>query len=225
MIGRLAFVPGTRGAGRVEEVCGLPLLRVEADPSGRLGNWRLDRAGRSLRRGGAVRTLLPRDFDRWGLLKKFGLRAIDPAPFLRAQAPNLALAGLRRREIDPERATIALNGARVDGEMRRTALELCPHVRRLVIDAPGWEGLAHHLRGEFGIPILPPGEEAQMALCFHPGEMPEQIPHLELYGMRPWLDGGELSWPALGGADGGDLALLQALWERGRLAVSELKFT
>lgn len=225
MLGRLEFVPGTRGRGEVADLYGLPVLRVRADPEGWLGKRRLDRAGRVLKRSGVVRTLLPRNFESLELLDRFSLRPVEPAPFLRAQASGLALAGLRRREIDPAWATVALSGNRTDGEMIRTAAQLCRNVRRLVIAAPGGERLASRLREEFGIPILPPGQPAQMELCFHPGIRAGAGPGIELYGQSPDLDGVALYWPALEGEDQGNIPLLCALWERGRLDVQGLKFT
>lgn len=225
MLGRLEFVPGGRGRGEVADLYGLPVLRVQTDPEGYFGKHRLDRAGRFFFRNGTARVLLPREFENWALLERFSLRPVDPAPFLRAQAPELALEGLRRRDMDPERATVALAGNRTDGEMARAAARLCRKVRRLVITAPGGEILARRLREDFGIPILPPDQPAQMELCFHPGAQSGGAPVLELYGEQPELDGGRLTHPALKEGEQDDLPLLCALWERGRLDVQGLKFT
>lgn len=224
VLGCLEFVPGSRGRGTIENLFGLSVLAVRTDPSGWMGRRRLNRAGTVLRRRGAVRTLLPRDFERWDFLERFGLRPVEPAPFLRAQAPALALVGLRRRNLNPERATVVLSGTRTDGDMFRTAAVLCPKVRHLVISAPGGKYLAQRLRDEFGIPVLPPGEVAQMELCFHPGGKTGPGACLELYGREPELDGGRLFHPGLGEL-GGNLDLLCALWERGKLDVQGLKFT
>lgn len=224
MLGRLEFVPGSWGGGQVEDLFGLSVFTVRADPSGWLGKRRLNRAGTVLRKNGAVRALVPKGFERWELLARFGLRAVEPAPFLRSQAPGLALAGLRRRDVNPERATIALSGTRTDMDMFRTAAALCPKVRRLVIAAPGGEHLAHRLRADFGVPVLPPDEPAQLRLCFQPGGSVGTGSRLELYGREPELDGGRLIHPGLG-EQGEDLALLCALWERGKLDVQGLKFT
>lgn len=225
MLGRLEYAPGARGRGEMADLYGLSVLRVQTDPTGYFGKRRLLRAGRSLYRGGAVRVLLPREFEDWPLLERFSLRAVDPAPFLRAQAPELALEGLRRRAVDPVWATVALAGTRTDGDMTRTAERLCQRVRRLVIAAPGGEKLARRLREDFGVPILPPGEPAHMELRFHPGTTAGPGPGMELYGLKPNLDGGGLSWPALEEAERGDISLLCALWERGKLDMQGLKFT
>lgn len=224
MLGCLEFVTGSRGRGTIEDLFGLSVLAVRTDPSGWLGERRLNRAGITLRRGGAVRTLVPEGFEKWDFLKRFGLRAVEPDPFLRAQAPGLALACLHRRDLDPTRATVALSGTRTDGEMFRTAAALCPKVRRLVVSAPGGDRLARQLRAEFGVPILPSGEPAQLELCFHPGGKSDSEIRLELYGREPKLAGGQLFYPGLG-ERGRDLALLCALWERGKLDIQGLKFT
>lgn len=225
MLGRLEFIPGGRGKGEVTDLYGLPLLRVRADPEGLFGERRLRRAGAALRRGGAVRTLLPANFDRWDLLERLGLRGVEPAPFLRAQAPVLALEVLKRRDLDPGRATVALAGARTDAELCRAAAALCPKVRSLVIDAPGGQRLAGQLREAFGIPVLPAAQPAQLALYFHPGVQERAEPLVELYGRAPRLDGLRLAAPELAEEDREDLAVLCALWERGRLDVHRLKFT
>ena len=224
MLGRLEFVSGGQGRGEVSDLYGLPVLRVQTDPEGLLGKRRLDRAGRTLCRNGAVRVLLPRGFDRWALLKRFSLRAVDPAPFLRAQAVKLALGALERREVDPIRATVALSGTRTDSEMTRAAVELCGRVRRIVIAAPGGERLANRLREEFGVPVLPPGGEVQLELRFHPGTRAGASPGLELYGRDPALDGLHLVYERLGEEDREDICLLCALWERGKLEPGCLKF-
>ena len=225
VLGRLEFAAGGRGKGELAELYGLPVLLVRTDPQGWFGKRRLERAGYMLRRNGAGRVLLPREFEGRELLKRFGLRTVDPAPFLRSQADRLAIAGLRRRDTAPERATVSLAGERADREMAQIAVRLCPGVRRLVIDAPGGEALGRFLREEFGMPVLPPGEPAQLELRFQPGAGTGQNPALELYGHRPDLDGGRLWHPALNEEEQDDPALLCALWEGGKLDVQRLKFT
>ena len=226
MLGLLRLEHGARGRGEMDELYGLRVLRAGADPEGLWGRRRLLRAGRALRRGGVVRTLAPAGFDEWDLLEGCGLLPVDPGGFLRAQAVPLALGLLLRRDVDPGRATVALRGARVDRDMRRAAAELCRRVRRLSVDAPGGGAeLAKWLRWEFGIPVLPPGEEAQAVLRFHPAGAGEEGRTVELYGPRPDLAGLTLSAPALREGDREDLPLLAALWEGGRLDGEELKIS
>lgn len=224
MLGRLEFTHGGRGRGETGELYGIPVLRVQIDPEGLFGRHHLNRAGRELRRRGVVRTLLPREFEAWSMLEKLGLRWVEPGPFLRAQAPRLAVTALRRRDIDPERATVSLSGARTDMEMLRAAMELCPRVRRLVIAAPDGQRLACRLREEFGMPVLPPEVPAQLDLRFHPGGNEGAVPRLELYGRTPDLDGLRVAAPTLAAGEQGDLSLLCALWEWGKLDVEGLKF-
>ena len=223
MLGRVEFAPGGRGRGEHTDLYGIPILTVRTDPEGFFGRRRLCRAGWNLRRGGVVRTLLPKGFFQWELLEKMGLKQVDPGAFLRAQSAELAVEALRGRGTDPGRATVVLSGARADGEMLRAALELCPKVRRLVVDVPKGERLAYRLREEFGIPVLPADHPAQLDLRFQPGASSRQEPFLELYGCRPVLDGLRLSVPELREEDRETLDVLSVLWERGRLEPARIK--
>lgn len=218
LVGQLILTPRGRGRAAAGRLYGLNVLRAETNPEGFWGERRLRRAGRDLRLGGAVRVLVPRDFARWPVLEQFGLRPVDPAPFLRAQSVPLVLEALERRGLSPDRATVALRGERADGDMFRTAAGLCPRVRSLVIDAPRGGGeLAAWLRQEYGVPILPAGEAGQAALEFQTGRPRREEICLELYGPRPDLTGLTLSAPELAREDREDLPLLAALWEGGKL--------
>ena len=158
MLGQLTLCPGGRGGAEAGSLYGLSVLRARADPEGFWGERRLRRAGRSLRRGGALRVLVPGEFGRWPLLAALGLRPVETEGFVRAQSAPLALAGLERRGLAPDRAAVALRGLRADRDMARAAAQLCPQVRRLIIDAPGGGvELAAWLRREFGVPVLPRG--------------------------------------------------------------------
>lgn len=226
MLGQLKLDGTSRGGVRREELYGLGILRAWADPEGWWGERRLRKAGRLLRRGGAVRVLAPAQFDRWDLLEQAGLVPLDPCPFLRAQGAPLALGCLERQGAAPDRATVALVGGRVDRDMVRTAAELCPKVRRLVISAPrGGEELAKWLRQEFGVPILPREAPGEVAVCFGPGEEKREEPALSLYGPRPELGGLQLCAPGLSEEDRTHLPLLAALWEGGKLGKEGLKIT
>lgn len=226
MFGQLVYTAGGRGRPAPGRLYGLPVLRVEADPTGFWGERRLRRSARGLRRGGALRVLAPPDFARWPDLAAFGLRPVEPELFVRAQSAPLALAALERRGLAPGRATVALRGTRADRDMARTAAALCPLVRGLVIDAPqGGKELALWLRREFGVPVLPKGERGEVALSFQEGcPVPEEA-SLELWGPRPRLAGLRLSAPELEEADRENLPLLAALWEGGRLAPQAIKIT
>ena len=226
MLGVLKFSGKGRGRAERDSLYGLPVLRAEADRSGFWGERRLRRAGRSLYLGGAARVLAPPDFDRWPLLEGFGLRPVDPVPLVRAQSAALTLELLRRLGRSPCQATVALRGTRADREMERLAAALCPLVRHLVISAPrGGQELARWLRRQYGIPILPPEEGAQVALRLSPQAPALAEASLELYGPRPDLGGLTLAAPALAEEDREDLPLLTALWEGRRLKAGDLKIT
>ena len=94
LIGQLILEPGGRGRAISGRLYGLPVLRAEADRSGFWGERRLRRAGRALRQGGALRVLVPRDFDRWPLLEAFGLRPVEPEDIPRANRTLYAAAVL-----------------------------------------------------------------------------------------------------------------------------------
>ena len=226
MVGQLIRAPKGRGRGELGRLYGMPVLRAEVDQSGFWGEYRLRRAGKSLRLGGALRVLAPRNFDRWSLLETFGLRRMDPELFVRAQSVPLTLEALERQGMAPDRSTVALRGLRADREMARAAAELCPRVRRLVVDAPrGGRELAQWLRREFGVPILPPGEVGQAALRFQEGCPAREEAVLDLFGLCPSLAGLTLSAPGLAEEDREDLPLLAALWEGGRLRPQDIKIT
>lgn len=230
MLGQLIFEG--RGGGKAEraQLYGLTVLRARADPEGWLGQRRLRKAGRALRRGGALRTLAPAGFQQWELLEACGLTSVSPLSFLRAQGAPLALGALERQGLAPDRAAVMLQGERVDRELVRTAVTLCPQVRHLVIDAPrGGRELAAWLRREFGIPVLPAEEPAPVALGFGPRGEPEgkrgKGMRLVLYGASPDLAGLSVTAPSLAAEDQGQLPLLAALWEEGRLPPERIKIT
>ncbi|MGI5962857.1 MAG: hypothetical protein ACOX7N_03960 [Lawsonibacter sp.] len=226
MIGQLAWEKRGHGRAHQAELYGLKVLRVWADPEGWWGERRLRRAGRSLRRWGALRALVPAEFARWDLLEQEGVTGIDPAPFLKAQGARLTLRYLERQGTAPDRATVALVGNRADRDMMRVATELCPKVRHLVIAAPrGGRELAEWLRWEFGVPILPQEEPAQANVWFSPGQVQRAEERLELYGTTPSLGGMAVWAPALAQEDCGQLPLLTALWENGKLGAEGVKIT
>lgn len=226
MLGQLILTPGGRGKPAPGRLYGLNILRAETDPAGFWGERRLRRAGKGLRRGGVLRVLVPGDFAQWPLLERFGLRPVEVETFVRNQSVPLTLRLLERQGLAPDRAAVALRGARADRDMARTAAALCRQVRSLVVDAPrGGEELAGWLRREFGVPILPPGEGCHAALCFHPSCPHREEAALGLYGPRPRLAGLRLSAPGLAEVDREDLPLLSALWEGGKLGPGDIKIT
>lgn len=224
LLGQLILKPHGRGEPKAARLYGLPVLRSEVDRSGFWGERRLRRAGQALRREGVRRVLAPEAL--LPLLEALGLRRVDPESFVRAQSATLALAALERQGLAPDRSVVALRGRRTDRDFLRTAEELCPQVRSLIIDAPqGGKELARWLRQEYGIPILPEGERGQVALVFQAGCPRWEEVSLELFGSQPRLAGLTLTVPELEEGDREDLSLLTALWEGGRLRPEDIKIT
>lgn len=222
MLGQLKLEEGSWGNARAVKLYGLPVLRTCADPRGYFGEFRLARAGKKLRAEGVRRVLLPPRFEQIDLLKRFGLRPLDPGPLVRSQSAELALKTLEWRGRDLKRATVALRGSRADRDMAQAARRLCPMVRHIIIAAPiGGEELARHLRWEFGVPVLPPEEAGEVALRFDDGADVRE-PALELYGLHPDLGGLRICAQDLRAEDREDLQVLTALWERGKMPPERL---
>ena len=225
MVGQLRLEKGWRIPLRQESLYGMPVLCARVDAQGRWGEKRLERAGRRLRGAGSLRVLVPGDFSRWDVLERQGLMAVEPARFLHAQMLPIALRALERADLTPERAAVALCARRADGEMARAALALSRCVRHLVIDAPvGGEGLAAWLRREYGVAVLPPREQVQLAVYLQRQEnMREE--RVELFGLHPRMQGVRICAPALEQAHREDLGVVSTLWEGGFLSESALKIT
>ena len=173
-----------------------------------------------------MRVLAPPEFPHWELLEARGLRQVDPLPFLRFYAGELALAALLREGVAPQRGTVALRGRRVDRDMVRAAEFLCPRVRELAVSArQGGEELSAWLRREYGMPVRPDGEGITAAVRFDETAPGGGGRELSLYGGAPRLAGVRPRAAALAEGDQEDLPLLAALWETGRLEAFGLEFT
>lgn len=224
MIGRLKFTARGKGTAVPGKLYGLNVLWAEVDPESFWALRRLRKAGRSFRRAGVSRLLVPGSFADWSVVGAMGLRPIETEPLVKAHSAPLALGSLERRGLAPDRATVALRGSRADRAMRQAAAELCPRVRNLVIDVPrGGRELAQWLRWEFGMPVLPQEMPGQVGLCFHPGSEGEDEENLGLYGPNPRLAGLALAVPELAEEDRENLPLLAALWEGGKLGPEDIK--
>lgn len=224
LFGRLVF--STEGRGQVERqnVYGLRVIQIQVRPGGWLEGRRLGRGVKRLARAGIRRVLVPRNFDQWPLLERWGMGGVDPVPFLRFYAPQIVLAALNRQGIAPNTATVALRGKRVDRDMARTAQLLCPLVRQVAVSAPqGGEELARWLRREYGLPVQPDGAQVSLAVYFD-GEGAEEQ-DLLLWGTDPQLAGVVPRAMGLEGEDQEDLRLMTALWETGKLGSTKLEFT
>ena len=151
---------------------------------------------------------------------------MDPVPFLRACAGELALAALRREGILPQQGTVALRGRRVDRDMVRAAEFLCPRVRDVAVTAPvGGGEMAAWLRREFGAPIRPDSGEILVAVRFDGTGARKGRRVLSLFGPEPGLAGIRLRAATLTPEDREKLPLMAALWEAGRGERLGLEFT
>ena len=218
----------SRGDGRLQRVdrYGLPVLEVPLRPGGWRERGRVRTAARRLWRRGVVRVLAPPEFPHWDLLEARGLRGVDPVPFLRFHAGELALAALKREGVPSYQGVVALRGRRVDRDMVRAAEVLCPKVRELAVSAgQGGEELAAWLRREYGMPVRPDGDGIAAAVRFDERAPSGGGRELSLYGKTPQLTGICPSAAGLEEGDRGDLALLAALWETGKLGALGLEFT
>ncbi len=226
MLSRLVYDGEGRGRPQREERYGLPLLQARVPQTGWHAGGSLRRAARGFRRAGGGRVLVPEGFSAWPLLERYGLRRVDPVPFLRAHAAPLTLALLARMGVPPQQACVALRGREVDRSMVQAAQILCPQVREIAVSAPGGgERLARWLREEYGLPVRPDGEDVDAVVRFHPGTEKGGRGALSLFGPQPALAGIQVSAPTLEEGDRRDLGLLCALWETEKLGKRPLEFT
>lgn len=228
MYGHVELCPegkGWRSVLSAQQVGGMTLLRAQVSaPPGlrrRALLRRLRRAGERLWAEGVNRVLVAADFPHalWEPLEQAGLAGVETAPLCRAQAGLLVLALLRRRGVEPERATVCLAGESAVGEVQRAAELLAPRVARLVIDCPrqGTE-LARWLRREYGLPLVEPGSlRADVTAAFAPDRDGVRA-DLRLCGRAPELAGLRLE-PEEGALPEGfaPLPFMAALWECGQL--------
>ena len=202
------------------QLLGLPVLQVNLASGGRWENRRLRRAARLLTRQGVRRVLVPQKFDGWQELSRGGLRGVDPVPLYRAMADHLILTELGRRGVENERACVVLRGEYVDADLERTARQLCPKVRTLIIQVEwGGERLARELYRTFGAALQPGGRPDAVARFSGQGQPGELVlcGQAELLGLELDMDGSTLPE----GLEA--MPLLTALWQSGRLSLEELR--
>lgn len=192
-----------------EQLWGLPVLRVDLPQRSHRPERMVRRGAELLRRQRVTHVLASSQFEWWPVLERAGLRKVDTRPLRCALAPAWVLLNLERRGIPPGRACLCLKGRREDGDMEQVARKLCGTVRNLVIDVTGDGLLAHRLRREFGIAVLPAASASgHLTLEFDSGPV--------LPGARILLKEGELP------EDCDRLALIDALWENGRVKLDEI---
>lgn len=225
MVGWLSLSKERFWASRwsIEEIAGLPLLKVEVSCppglSGRAAERRVRRGAALLSRRGIRRVLTAAGFDGWPVLERYGLCPVDALPFCRAHAAELILALLARRGVPVGEGTVCLRAGRVDRDVFRCASALCPRVKTLILNIPkGGDSLAAWLRDEYGAAV-PARGEAHVVAAFSEGEG-----DLRLYG-RPDLAGLRLRPPeAAFPAELDALPLAALLWEEERFTRNKMEF-
>jgi len=212
-----------------EEICaGLPVLCVRLSPNAWGRTRRLKKAARFLSFYGIRRILVPEGFDDWSAMERFGLKPVDPLPFLRLCAGPLLVAAIKKQGYDPGRSSVALRGARTDRDMTKAAEYLASRVRDVVISADtGGENLRRYLQREWGIAPRPDTRGMEGVICFDGTARRDGAvvlclyeEEMELLGVTIRQKDKELP------PDSQKLPFLTALWETGRLQLEEsLEFT
>ena len=209
MLGWIRFEHRRRLRLEREDLLGLPVWALRLPEQAWGLERRLAKGARRLVSQGVTRVLVPPGFAWWNILEKCGLRPVDPGALRTALVPLWTGHVLAQMGIPPEQATVALTGPRETQAMVRAARALCPLVRSLVICVPGEGELAHQLRREFGIPVLPPrSARPHVAISFDPEA---QLPGTAFtLADAPLPDGCE------------PMPLLCALWECGKLPLGRI---
>lgn len=228
MLGQIVYSVQGRRRLRLEEVKlhGLPVLQVKVDPEGLWARQRIRKAGKLLARAGTRRVLAPEGFGEWETLERYALRRVDPMPFLRAHAADLALAALRRQGERPERCAVALRAVQTDRDVVRAAELLCTQVRDVCISAPKGGGqLSDRLRWEYGVAVRPDFGCVPAAVRFDGRTWDRANAVVDLFGPRP--DPAQIRVRLKGRIEGETerFSLLAALWEGGKVDGSDLEFT
>lgn len=209
MLGRIRWGEERKMGLEQERLLDLPVLTLRLPMQTRGQERRVKKGARLLAGHRVTRVLTPPNFPHWKHLMEQGLRPVDTQALRCMLAPAWAAAALTVGGTRPERAVVALSGARESSDMERVAMALCAMVRNLVIDVPGGGALAARLRREYGLPVLPAqAVRADLTLRFDPGPV--------LEGAQFLLKQAELP------RDCETLPLLSALWESGRVKTEEI---
>lgn len=193
----------------LEQLRGLPVLRMDLPRRSRRPERTVRRGAELLRRQRVTHVLVPSEFEWWPVLERTGLRKVDTRSLRCALAPEWVLLKLSELGVAPGEACLCLKGCREDVDMELAARRLCGVVRNLVIDVPGDSLLALRLRREFGVPVLPAASvNGHLTLEFDSGPV--------LSGIQVSLKKGGLP------EDCDRLALIGALWENGRVKLNEI---
>lgn len=164
-----------RGAGescalREERVGGVRLLAVGLRQGEGLRTvWSLRRAARMLERHGIRQAVFPAGFASYEPFAARGIEPVDVRPLRAAAAAAIARRAMLQGNIVPQRATVALCGARVTRAYAAAAESLARSTRYLQLCTAhgGWE-LAQRLCSSLGAaaPVLKRPEGAAVVLCF-----------------------------------------------------------
>ncbi len=228
MLGQIVYSVRGRGRLRLEEtdLHGVPVLRIGVDPEGQWGRYRMKKAGKLLARAGVRRVLVPKDFGAWETLERYALRRVDPMPFLRAHAAELAVAALQRQGNRPEQCAVALRAVRTDRDLVKAAEELCGRVRDVCISVPkGGRQLSDRLRWEYGVAVRPDFECVPGAVRFDPRTWERGGVVVDLFGPAPDPEQIRVRLKGAIGTETEDFSLLAALWEGGKVQKGDLEFT
>lgn len=164
-----------RGAGescaarkkRFSGVCFLAVGLRQGD--GLRAVWSLRRAARTLERHGIRQAVLPADFAAYEIFAVRGIEPVDVRPLRAAAAAAIVRRAMLQENIAPQRATVALCGARVTRAYAAAAESLARSTRYLQLCTAhgGWE-LAQRLCSSLGAaaPVLRRPEGAEVVLCF-----------------------------------------------------------
>lgn len=227
MVGQIMFSPkGEKCSLRRVEIGGMPVLRVGLCREGMFARHKVRRAARVLAEAGVRRVLVPDGFADWELLSSYGLRPIDPLPFLRFHADRLVIAALKRQGREPEKSVVALRAAGTDRDVVRAADRLCPAVRELCISVPkGGDDLRRHLHWEYGAALGPDRPGVNLGVRFDKATEGWGESVLELFpgGRQDIRVSAPLSEEEIAGTQ--RLSLLAALWECGKVDPAQLEFT
>ena len=227
MLGQIVFSPRP-GRLTLERagLHGLTVLRTAVDPEGFWAGHRLYKAGKKLARAGVRRVRVPEGFQSWGVLEGCGLRPVDPCPFLRAHAAALSVAALKGSGRPPQGSTVALRALQADRAVILAAEELCRQVREVCIAVPGGgEALGQHLRWEYGMAVRPDWSGVDGAVRFDRETWEEGgcVVNLFLQGLGD--NRVSVTAPGVKDSQTGQIFLLAALWEGGKLKKGDLEFT
>ena len=228
MLGQIVYRTGERGrpVPEASKLHGLSVMRVALSPDGFWAERRLKQTGRLFSRRGCRRVLVPKGFDRWDILGRYGLRRVEPTAFLRAHTAKLILAALAREGMRAERCAVALRSDQVQRELVLAAEELCPRVRDICISAPmGGDNLCQRLRWEYGIAVRPDWDQVEGAVRLHAETAAGGGVVLRLFSSELDLGGVSVTASEISGEETEYLPLLAALWESGRLTSQKLEFT